>query len=242
MAEILPGVHIVEGVMPPGQPERTVNVCLLVDDRGITMIDAGYKGAGHHAVFDYLERIGAQPSDVKRVIITHHHGDHTGGLPAVIERTDAEVWAHTDDAPFIDGTMPRPTTAIPGVSEMDEEQRRVMAQRMAAMAPTPVPVDMLLVGNEELRVLGGVVILHTPGHTPGHLSLFLPERSLLIAGDLLRYENGKVTGAPEHFSANPAYSAASARKVLELEFDHMLPYHGDYLAADACEVARRDLE
>jgi glyoxylase-like metal-dependent hydrolase (beta-lactamase superfamily II) len=241
MAEILPGVHIVEGVTPPGQPDRTVNVCLLVDN-GITMIDAGYRGAGRHAVLDYLQRIGASPSDVKRVIVTHHHLDHTGGLAAVVEATGAEVWAHTDDTPYIDGTMPRPMPAMPGGSDMNEEERRVMEQRRAAMTPTPVPVDLMLVGNEELRVLGGLVILHTPGHTPGHLSLFLPELSLLIAGDLLRCENGKVTGAPEHFSAGPAASAASARRVLELEFDHLLPYHGDYLAGNACQVARRDLE
>jgi glyoxylase-like metal-dependent hydrolase (beta-lactamase superfamily II) len=245
MPEILPGVHVVDGVAPPGAPQQTVNVCLLVEDHGITMIDAGYKGAGRHALLDYLDRIGAGPTDVKRVIVTHHHGDHTGGLATVVAHTGAEVWAHTDDAPYIDGTMPRPAPSSEQLAQMqaglDAEQLRAMEQRRAAMAPTPVPVDLMLVGNEQLRVLGGLVILHTPGHTPGHLSLFLPGLSLLIAGDLLRYADGKVTGAPEHFSADPEYARASVRRVLELEFDHMLPYHGDYLAGNAAAIARRDL-
>jgi glyoxylase-like metal-dependent hydrolase (beta-lactamase superfamily II) len=243
MAEILPGVHIVEGVTGPGTPGHSVNVCLLVEDHEITMIDAGYRGGGRHAVLGYLERIGAGPTDVRRIIITHHHGDHTGGLAAVVAHTGAEVWAHADDAPYIDGTMPRPEPSAEQVATagMDAEQLRAMQERREAMAPTPVPVDLELVGNEQLRVLGGLVIMHTPGHTPGHLSLFLPALSLLIAGDLLRYEHGKVTGAPEHFSADPAYARASVRRALQLDFDHMLPYHGDYLAEDAVAIARRDL-
>jgi glyoxylase-like metal-dependent hydrolase (beta-lactamase superfamily II) len=248
MSEILPGVHVVDGVTAPGAPGAPgahVNVCLLVDGRSITMVDAGYRSSERHAVLDYLERIGAGPTDVRRVIITHHHPDHTGGLATVVAHTGAEVWAHVEDAPYIDGTTPRPAPA-PGVlaamqANMTEEQREAMERRREAMAAEPVPVDVQVVGGERLRVLGGLEFLHTPGHTPGHLSLLLPALSLLIAGDALRYANGKVTGAPEHFSADTEQALASARGLAALDFDHMLPYHGEYLAVDASAITRRDI-
>jgi glyoxylase-like metal-dependent hydrolase (beta-lactamase superfamily II) len=245
MSEILPGVHVVDGVTAPGAPGAHVNVCLLVDGHSITMVDAGYRSDERHAVLDYLESIGAGPTDVRRIIITHHHPDHTGGLAAVVAHTGAEVWAHVEDAPYIDGTTPRPAPA-PGAlaamqANMTEEQRRTMEQRREAMAAAPVPVDVQVVGDERLRVLGGLVLLHTPGHTPGHLSLFLPALSLLIAGDALRYVEGKVTGAPEHFTVDTDQALASSRKLAALDFDHMLPYHGDYLAANAAAMVRRDI-
>ena len=105
----------------------------------------------------------------------------------------------------------------------------------------PAPVDLRLVGGETLAVLGGCRIIHTPGHTPGHLSLYLPAISLLIAGDLLRYENGLVARAPEHFTADHEAYEVSVQAIAKLEFDRMLPYHGEYLGADASAQTRRDL-
>jgi glyoxylase-like metal-dependent hydrolase (beta-lactamase superfamily II) len=120
---------------------------------------------------------------------------------------------------------------------MSDEQKATMARRHMA-APEPLPVDLALVGGERLGRLGGIVVLHTPGHTPGHLSLFLPQLSLLLAGDLLRYERGAVTTAPDHFNADSAQETVSALSVLSLGFDRMLPYHGDYLGADAAAITR----
>ena len=72
-------------------------------------------------------------------------------------------------------------------------------------------------------MLGGCQILHTPGHTPGHLSLYLPALSLLIAGDILRYENGAVTRAPEMYTADAEANEASLRMLAGLEFERTAP-------------------
>jgi glyoxylase-like metal-dependent hydrolase (beta-lactamase superfamily II) len=242
MAEILPGVYVIDGTGTAGGAGRppggggTMNVCLLVDgDRG-TLIDAGLPGTGARLA-EVLDAIGLTPSAVRRVIVTHHHLDHVGGLAEVVALTGAEVWAHRDDAGVIDGSVPRQTSPAlrdAMLAQLPPEEHPAALERMRQMSAVPgFPVDVRLVGGEELAVFGGVHVLHTPGHTPGHLAVHVPAFALLLAGDLLRYEDGVVRQGPAHFTVDQAQAAASVRMLARLPVDRLLGYHGGWLASGA---------
>lgn len=228
MSELLPGVFLVDDVALPGRP-GTVNVVLLVASDGTaTLVDAGFPGVAEK-LENTLAEAEIPPAAVRRVIVTHHHPDHTGGLPEIVAMTGAEVWAHAHDADLIDGTTPRkpPANPLPGAPSLHGIK--------------PMPVDLRLVGGETLAVLGGCCVLHTPGHTLGHLSLFLPRLSLLIPGDIVRYQSDKVTRAPEAYTVDPASNEASLGQIATLEFERLLPYHGDFLESGASARLRVDL-
>ena len=213
-----------------------MNVCLLVHGRQATLVDAGMPGTGARLA-EELDALGLPPSAVRRVIISHHHVDHVGGLAEVVALTGAEVWAHRDDAGVIDGSVARSTS--PAVREamlaqLPPEEHPAALERMRQMSAVPgFPVDLRLVGGEELAVLGGVRMLHTPGHTPGHLALYVPALALLLPGDLLRYEEGVVRQGPAHFTADQAQAAASVRMLAELPVERLLGYHGTWLESGA---------
>jgi glyoxylase-like metal-dependent hydrolase (beta-lactamase superfamily II) len=223
-----------------------MNLCLLVAEGEATLIDAGLPGVSA-PLLAYLAEIGLPPEAIKRIIVTHHHIDHVGGLPEIIALTGAEVWAHKKDAPLIDGSTPRP--AIPPerlearLAQVPAEAREAAIARMKHMADIPpVPVDLRLVGGEELNLLGGVEILHAPGHTAGHLVLYLPAESLLIAGDLMRYQEGVIRESPPDFALDAAEALASARRIAaHLPFERFIGYHGGYMVSGAKKLLSESL-
>lgn len=237
MPEILPGVHVVSLGQATGVPGGAMNGCLLVEGGQITAVDAGLPGDST-TILDYVAGLGLMPQAVKRVIVTHHHLDHVGGLPELVDRTGAEVWAHRDDAATIEGELPRPAIPAERIESMlaavPAAQRDAAAARWKQLSEAPSSrVDLRLVGDEELNVLGGVRILHSPGHTPGHLCLYLPALSLLIAGDLLRLTDGVIRESPSGFAADADQSLASARRIAQLGFHRFIGYHGGFVVDEA---------
>ena len=240
-SELLPGVYLIDGEGPSGGAGRppagsAMNVCLLVDGGRATLIDAGLPGMGA-LLGEELAALGLTPDAVRRVIVTHHHVDHVGGLAEVVAMTGAEVWAHRDDVAVIEGSVPRQLpAALPDAmaSQLPPEEHAAALERLRRMFAVPgIPVDVRVTGGEELALLGGVLVVHTPGHTPGHLALYVPALSLLLPGDLLRYEEGVVRQGPAHFTADQGQAAASVRMLAKLPIDRLLGYHGEWLASGA---------
>ena len=223
VTEIIAGIYLLSGFFGIGV--WGANVYLLVDGDDLTLVDTGFFGRADR-ILEQVKELGYSPSDINRIIITHHHADHVGSLADLKRATQAEVIAHPADAPYIDGTLPQPGPVRP------QWLSKLLAPLSCLWSTEPVAVDTLVNDGDELPILGGIKILHTPGHTPGSICLYLPEKNLLIAGDLLANRLGLKLPARE-FTVDTVQEAKSIKKVASLEFDIICFGHGSPIMHDA---------
>jgi glyoxylase-like metal-dependent hydrolase (beta-lactamase superfamily II) len=193
------------------------NVYLLLDSK-LTLVDTGFRGRTWH-ILRAVRRLGYSPSDVANIIITHHHADHVGSLAKLKRATGARVIAHSADAPYIDGSLPQPGPARP------HWLSRAVAPLHRVWGATPTAVDIVVAEGDELPILGGIKVLHTPGHTPGSICLLLQQEGTVIVGDLLVNRFG--LRLPSWlFTVDIGQEIRSIRSLAGIEFESICFGHG----------------
>ena len=224
--EVIPGLWMIEGLGP----------CYLYRDADTyTLIDTGITGDATR-ILDHLTDIGGKPEQLKQIILTHSHPDHTGGHAELIERTGAQVLAHELDIPVITG---KEEITIPDVPE-EERKFMEMAIEETPLAK-PARVDRVLQDGDEIELGSGATAVHVPGHTPGSLAIFLPKEKLLFAGDAAeRDEEEKLILGM--FNLDRPLAIKSFRKLADLDFDIACIGHGKPLDKDASLEFRRVAE
>jgi len=216
MTEILPGVHLIDGIDP--SPDFTTHV-YLVKDKGAswTLIDTGLPGA-YEKVEAYLAKIHVEPHSVKKILITHLHRDHTGSLKHMAQATGARTFAHWIEAAYI---AEKPKYDGPGSPPAE-----------------PFRVDEVLKDGDAVDAAGGLVAYHTPGHTPGHTSYYQAERKLLFSGDLFFGDGNRLTLTPPEYTHHVPTAQISARRMSQLSVDSLLSYHGGPVLKDGGAAVR----
>lgn len=217
--ELLPNIHLIEGVRS--------NAYLVVEADGLTVVDAGMPGSGPK-IAAYIQRIGRQPTNVRRILLTHQHMDHVGGAAALARLTRAAVLAHPLDAPAIAGNA---APLLPNNRLMAAAFRVFILPRLE-----PVDVAPTVEDGQTLPVMAaesGLRVLATPGHTPGQVAFYLPGRRLLFAGDAFAHQGGRVVPPFAMFTVDTAEARRSMAKLAELDIAASLPGHGVPILTDA---------
>jgi glyoxylase-like metal-dependent hydrolase (beta-lactamase superfamily II) len=220
--------------------ESTIHPVVLWEGReGITLIDAGFPGQ-LPAIESGLTGLGLKLMEVRRILLTHQDIDHIGSAEALQAATGAEVYAHAADRPYIEGEKrlvkmdpARLEERLKAMPETLRHQARVMMS-----APPTVKVARVLQGGELLPFHGGIEVIATPGHTPGHVCYYMKDRGLLVAGDALRVDNGELTGPSRAATPDMPSAIASLRNLLRFPITAVLCYHGGYFGRDVTERIR----
>ena len=169
--EIIPNVHLIPGI--------TANPYLLIDADGLTLIDTGIPGSSRK-ILRYMAKLGYKPGDLKRILLTHADMDHVGGLAALKTASGARVYAHAIEAEAMAAGHPsRP------LKPRNTLMKVVFALTGRLFRTRPFQVDERLADGQVLPILGGLRVVETPGHTPGHISLYAPSAGILFVGDFL---------------------------------------------------------
>ncbi|MGZ8562540.1 MAG: MBL fold metallo-hydrolase [Candidatus Limnocylindria bacterium] len=215
--EIAPGVHAV----------RLLSVyAFLISEPRMTLIDTGLIGSGR-SVQRYVKRIGRSMDELDQIICTHAHPDHIGAVRELAADREVEVLMHPAD---LAGLTVRLRDAV---------ANRNRGQLIAYFTRHPgeaTPIE----DGQVLSMLGGLEVVHTPGHTPGSVCLYARRHKLLFTGDVLQVIRGKVTFASPVFSDDMALARASVARMAELDvetiaFSHYAPWR------DSANAVLRDL-
>ena len=211
---------------------------LLWDSDGATLVDTGLPGQ-LDAIRRGIENAGVDFQSIDRIILTHQDVDHIGGLTEILRAREGkiEVLAHEEDKPYIEGDKPLIKMNRERLAQMMDalpEPQRQQLDRIFS-APPSGKVDRTLRDGEQLPLHGGIEVIHTPGHTPGHLSLFVEKAKLLIAGDELRVEKGELVGPSERATPDMEKANASLRKLTVYPIDYVLCYHGGLYGPNVSE-------
>lgn len=209
--EIVPNVHLVAGGM--------VNQYLIIDPDGLTLIDAGMERGGRK-ILKTIASLGHSAQDLRRILVTHADEDHAGGLAALQAVSGAQVYASAIEAEAL---------AV-GRRSRELKTSGLVGLFLSVTAPwfkvQPVVVDETLTDGQVLPVLGGLQVVATPGHTPGHISLFAPAAGLLFTGDSLVAKGDQLVPSREAFTWDMAQAMESVRKQAALGATIVCPGHG----------------
>lgn len=226
MIEVVPGVFAFTGLM-------VGRAYLLTEGDGLTIIDASMPGSARK-ILAQLASAGYQPSAVKRILITHAHFDHVGGLPELQRLTSAPVIASTVEKPYISDSIP--------VARAKPEDVPPLARLMlsgSAPVNAPVPVNRMVDDGEILEeVFGGLQVVATPGHSPGHVSFFQPERGILFTGDVLMNIPFNLRLPFAAFTPDMNEDRRSVKKIAALGAETICFGHGVPLLHNAADTLR----
>jgi len=226
-----PIISLAPGVVRIPTMGDFINSFAFLDEDGqVTLVDCGVKKAPPKIVAA-LQHLGKHPSDVTRIILTHAHSDHAGGAKEMLDSTGVHgVDIHEADVEYIVAGRNAPADTSTSAGRM--------MSRMPGGTFESFPISTPLRDGDVVDVGGGLRIVHTPGHTPGHISLLHEKTGVLITGDALFNPFSRMTWPFAPTCTSAGQNRESAALLADLDFLVAAFTHGTEIKVNAREAVR----
>jgi glyoxylase-like metal-dependent hydrolase (beta-lactamase superfamily II) len=193
----------------------------LIVEPELSLIDCGYARSSPR-IARGIEAAGRSINDLVRVVCTHGHPDHAGGARE-LALSGVRILLHPADAARLATTW-RAALRHPSRGAI-----------FAAMTPDP-PETLPIEDGEILPMLGGLEVVHTPGHTPGSVCLYGRRDRILFVGDALQRRFGTVSYASTLYSDDIRAARKSVQRLASLDVDTVVFSHFPPLTEGASET------
>jgi glyoxylase-like metal-dependent hydrolase (beta-lactamase superfamily II) len=193
----------------------------LVLEPELSLIDCGYSGSMPR-IAEAIEGVGRSMDELARVVCTHGHPDHAGGARE-LALAGVPILIHPADGARLSTTW------------RDALRHPSRGRIFAAMTPEP-PETVPIRDGDVLPILGGLEVVHTPGHTPGSVCLYGRRDRVLFVGDTLQRRFGTVSFASSLYSDDIATARRSVQRLASLDVNTVVFSHFPPLAEGASET------
>lgn len=215
--------------MPFGSTQITVYPTLLWDQQNIILVDCGFIGS-LPILETELNRYGLSAEQVTGLVLTHHDHDHMGAA-AALKRVNPriKIYANQAEAPYISAQeKPLRLQQAEDMQKTLPPEQQDFGKAFCDMLRRvePVSVDEFLHDGDYMDWCDGCRTIATPGHTPGHISLYMENDSIVITGDAMALENGLPVIANPLLTLNLEQAVKSMDKLMSLKANTYYCYHG----------------
>lgn len=224
--QVVPGVYAI--------PISIVNAFLIEAEDGLTLIDTGVPDSGDK-ILVAVRALGRQPGDIRAIMVTHCHGDHSGSLAELKQLTGAPAYMHPVDAALVrQGNVGRPM--VPGPGLVNRLLFRLLIRPDMAVIP-PAEIECEIQDGTELSLAGGIRAIAAPGHCAGQLVFLWPQHGgVLFAADTASHMRGLNYSLGYEDLAEGKRSLA---RLARLDFEVACFGHGRAIAGGAAGQFRR---
>lgn len=201
---------------------------LIWDKDNVILVDTGFPGQLPQ-IHEVFEKTGVAFNRLNMIILTHHDIDHIGNLSAILsESPGVKVLSHEEERPYIQGDK-SPIKLAQMEAQLDElpPEIRVFYEKLkSGFESRRAKVDIVLRDGEELPYCGGITVIHTPGHTHGHICLYLKQSKVAITGDMLTMDGGALVPSASRINYDNDMNLKSIGRLAEYDIKAAITYHG----------------
>jgi glyoxylase-like metal-dependent hydrolase (beta-lactamase superfamily II) len=210
-----------------------VNVYLMKTQDGLVLVDSAWPDKADE-ILEGVRRTGPNPGEIRHILLTHGHVDHAGSAAEISRRTGAKVYVHSADLALTakgeagyDGI-----TVTPGI--IPKLVYRFVI-KPGGTTYESFPIEKTIEDGEILPFANEIQVIHTPGHSAGHVSFLLPGEGILIAGDICANVMGLSYST---INEDRALARESILKAAEFPFDEAVFGHGNPLKKRADQLLK----
>lgn len=202
----------------------------IINENPLTLVDTGMPYSLKQ-LEKTLHEGGKTIRSVELILHTHGHIDHIGSTNLVKEKSSALSCGHKLDETHFDKAHKYYGTNI--ITGLLSNVAGVILNMQ------PLFIDRYIFENETFDILGGLKVIHTPGHTFGSVCFYSEKYGILFSGDALQQRNGRIIKPKRAYSENPEQEEDSVQKLLELDFDKLFSGHHELIFSDAAKKLKK---
>jgi len=226
--KIKENIYILELPNINPQSKDFVYPTVIKDGSNLTLIDTGYPKQIEY-IKSALQKDGLDINNIKTIILTHQDIDHIGNVKDILNLVpDIEIISYNEEAEYINGnkTPCKVEYMERNLDKVDEKGKKLYNLFKTFFENNKIKVDKVVKNGDVISKGEAMQVIATPGHTPGHMCLYIDKYKLLIAGDLLLLKDGNITICPKELNYNNDMYLQSVNKIRDLELETIICFHG----------------